>query len=186
MENCIKNLYQTNLSTPLGAMTAIADNGALLVLAFTDQPNSTQRISKLITQLNAAVIHSENAVLTLLKTELQDYFSGALTAFSVPVAPIGTPFQQATWKTLQTIPHGTTSHYGAQAKSLLQPTAFRACARANGCNWIAVVIPCHRVIKKNGNLCGYNGGLWRKEWLLKHEGINTLATVHLKKRAISF
>jgi len=161
-------------------MTAIADESSLLVLAFTDQPNINQRISQLVAQLNATIIHSENTVLSLLKTELQNYFSGFLTTFSVSVAPFGTPFQQAAWKFLQTIPHGSTSHYQAQAKSLLQPTAFRACARANGCNWVAIVIPCHRVIKKNGDLCGYNGGLWRKEWLLKHESQNPITAIQLK------
>lgn len=182
----MKTLYQTTLSTPHGEMFAIADESALLVLAFTDQPNINQRISKLVTQLNATLISSENAVSALLRAELQDYFSGALASFSVPLAPIGTPFQQATWKTLQSIPHGTTSHYGAQAKSLLQPTAFRACARANGCNWISIVIPCHRIIKKNGDLCGYNGGLWRKEWLLKHESQNAITAIQLKEKSISF
>lgn len=182
----MKTLFQTTIQTPLGEMIAIADTSSLLVLAFTDQPNIHQRISTLASQLNATLIPQENPVLGLLKSELDAYFSGDLKNFSTPVTPHGTPFQQAAWKTLQSIPYGTMSHYQAQAISLFQPTAFRACARANGCNWIAIVIPCHRVIKKNGDLCGYNGGLWRKEWLLKHEAQNSLQSIPLKENVIPF
>ena len=181
----MKTLFQTPISTPLGDMTAIADKSALLVLAFIDQPNINQRISKLAAQLGATLTHHENHIHRQLKQELSDYFSGTSKTFSVPLAPTGTPFQQAAWKSLQTIPHGSTSHYQAQA-SLLQPTAFRTCARANGCNWIAVVIPCHRVIKKNGDLRGYNGGLWRKEWLLKHESQNSITAIQPTDKSISF
>lgn len=170
----MKILYQTPITSPLGEMIAIADTSSLLALAFTDQPNINQRIFALTSELKASLISQENHVLKLLKTELDAYFSGDLKNFSTPTAPLGTPFQKAAWKALQSIPYGTTSHYQAQAISLFQPTAFRACARANGGNWIAIVIPCHRVIKKNGDLCGYNGGLWRKEWLLKHEAQNSI------------
>ena len=148
-------------------------------------PYINQRISQLIAQLNATLTSQQNPILGLLEAELAAYFAGTSKTFSVPLAPTGTPFQQAAWKSLQTIPHGSTSHYQAQA-SLLQPTAFRTCARANGCNWIAVVIPCHRVIKKNGDLRGYNGGLWRKEWLLKHESQNSITAIQPTEKSISF
>ncbi|KAF1006282.1 MAG: Methylated-DNA--protein-cysteine methyltransferase [Luteibacter sp.] len=81
----------------------------------------------------------------------------------------GSPFTRSVWDELMTIPPGTTRSYSAIAASAGRPTAVRAVARANGANQIAIVIPCHRVIGADGSLTGYGGGLWRKEWLLRHE-----------------
>lgn len=79
-------------------------------------------------------------------------------------------FQQRVWTALREIPFGTVRSYGEQARAIGEPNAVRAVARANGDNRIAIVIPCHRVIGADGTLTGYGGGLWRKQWLLEHEG----------------
>ena len=81
----------------------------------------------------------------------------------------GTDFQRAVWDQLMTIPYGTTRSYEEQARAIGRPSARRAVGRANGDNRIAIVIPCHRVVASNGTLCGYGGGLWRKQHLLDHE-----------------
>jgi len=101
--------------------------------------------------------------------QLDQYFHGTRQQFELPLLPQGTPFQQSVWKQLQKIPFGATSSYRDVAKAIGNPAAVRAVGLANGRNPITIIIPCHRVIGSNGKLVGYGGGLWRKEWLLKHE-----------------
>lgn len=108
--------------------------------------------------------------LEVLERELASYFAGALQEFTVPVAPVGTDFQRAVWAELRRIPYGTTISYATLAERIGRPTACRAVAGANGDNRLAIVIPCHRVIGKDGTLTGYGGGLWRKQRLLELEG----------------
>jgi len=88
----------------------------------------------------------------------------------VALQPEGTDFQKAVWQQLAAIPYGQTASYGDIARALGNPQAVRAVGAANGQNPISIIIPCHRVIGSNGKLTGYGGGLWRKEWLLEHEG----------------
>ncbi|MCB9551742.1 MAG: methylated-DNA--[protein]-cysteine S-methyltransferase [Myxococcales bacterium] len=102
---------------------------------------------------------------------LRRWVGGALDALdAVAVAAAGTAFQQAVWAALRRIPVGETTTYGALAVSLGRPSAVRAVARANATNPVGIVVPCHRVIGSDGRLVGYAGGLWRKRWLLAHEG----------------
>ena len=108
-------------------------------------------------------------VLDSLARQLDDYFRGRLVRFTVPLRVPGTDFQRAVWTALAEIPYGQTCSYEDIAKSLGRPTAVRAVARANGDNRIAIVIPCHRVIGKDGSLTGYGGSLWRKQRLLELE-----------------
>jgi AraC family transcriptional regulator of adaptative response/methylated-DNA-[protein]-cysteine methyltransferase len=117
----------------------------------------------------ASVVPGEHHWLKQLAGELRSYFDGRLTGFSVPVAPRGTPFQERVWNELRRIPHGTTISYEELAYRIGQPTAVRAVANANGQNRVNILIPCHRVIGKNGELTGYGGGLWRKRLLLDLE-----------------
>jgi methylated-DNA-[protein]-cysteine S-methyltransferase len=104
-----------------------------------------------------------------LMRQLTDYFSGRLATFTVPVAPLGTPFQQRVWQQLQHIPYGQTVSYGELANRLGQPTASRAVGAAVGQNPVWLVIPCHRVIGQQGHLTGYAGGLTLKKRLLDLE-----------------
>ena len=106
-----------------------------------------------------------------VKSQLDAYFAGELTEFSLPLAPSGTAFQLAVWTELTRIPYGMTSSYGDIARALgKSPVASRAVGAANGSNPISVIVPCHRVIGADGGLTGYGGGLDRKLTLLKLEG----------------
>jgi methylated-DNA-[protein]-cysteine S-methyltransferase len=98
------------------------------------------------------------------------YFEGRRHDFDVPLSFEGTDFQQRVWRQLQTVPYGHTASYQDIARGIGNPAAVRAVGAANGRNPIAIIVPCHRIIGKNGQLVGYGSGLWRKEWLLRHEG----------------
>src|SRR5205814_9554985 len=107
--------------------------------------------------------------LDALRSQLGDYISGKNLAYDVPLAPVGSAFQLRAWKILRSIPIGETRSYSWMAKKLGDVEMRRAVGRANGENMMCIVIPCHRVIRADGSLCGYGGGLWRKKWLLDHE-----------------
>lgn len=102
--------------------------------------------------------------------QLTEYFSGQRRVFDLPLAPRGTAFQAAVWQQMLTVPFGRLITYGGLAMAVGRPRAARAVGMASGRNPIALLIPCHRVIGSSGSLTGYGSGLWRKEWLLRHEG----------------
>ncbi|TAL08984.1 MAG: methylated-DNA--[protein]-cysteine S-methyltransferase [Porticoccaceae bacterium] len=101
--------------------------------------------------------------------QLRAYFAGRLTRFELPLNPAGTAFQKSVWQALLAVPHGATASYGEIAAAVGNPRASRAVGLANGRNPIAIVVPCHRIIGRDGSLTGYGGGLDRKRWLLAHE-----------------
>lgn len=101
--------------------------------------------------------------------QLTEYFAGVRREFDLPLAPKGTPFQQAVWAELLKIPYGETRTYGQLAAALGKPKASRAVGSACHCNPIGILIPCHRVVGANGSLTGYAGGLDVKEYLLELE-----------------
>ncbi|MEZ5673423.1 MAG: methylated-DNA--[protein]-cysteine S-methyltransferase [Thiotrichaceae bacterium] len=105
--------------------------------------------------------------------QLDAYFRGELQQFSLNLKPVGSAFAQQVWQQLGYIPSGKTMSYAEVAAAIAKPKAARAVGRANHHNPIAIIIPCHRVIAKQGNLSGYAYGVWRKAWLLAHEA-NTL------------
>lgn len=162
-------LLITRLTTPLGPMYAGATSQGICLLEFSDRRSLENELSDLQQRLNAVVLAGENEHSLQLEKELQEYFEGTRTAFKVSLYTPGTPFQRAVWSELTNIPYGETRSYQTQANQLGRPTAVRAVAAANGQNRISIVIPCHRVIGKNGTLTGYGGGLERKKWLLTHE-----------------
>ena len=102
--------------------------------------------------------------------QLDEYFRGIRQTFSLALAPEGTEFQQAVWQQLTHIPFGQTASYLDIARAVGNEKAVRAVGAANVQKPIVIIVPCHRVIGSNGRLTGYGGGLWRKEWLLNHEG----------------
>lgn len=157
------------ISGPLGEMIACATDKGVCLLEFVDDEHRDERVPQIESFLNAKLVKESNAQLELLSNELEEYFKGSLQAFTVSLTPEGTEFQQKVWKELQNIPYGTTRSYEQQSLAMQMPLAIRAIASANGLNRIAIIIPCHRVIGKNGSLTGYAGGLWRKKWLLEHE-----------------
>jgi methylated-DNA-[protein]-cysteine S-methyltransferase len=103
------------------------------------------------------------------RNQLCEYFRGERTTFDLAIRPAGTDFQRTVWSALQEIPYGETTSYGELAAALGRPGSARAVGAANGRNPIAIVVPCHRVVGKDGSLVGYGGGLARKRWLLDHE-----------------
>jgi methylated-DNA-[protein]-cysteine S-methyltransferase len=101
--------------------------------------------------------------------QLREYFAGLRTKFDLQVSAAGTDFQRRAWRALQSIPFGATASYQEQATRVGNPRAVRATGAANGKNPVPIVVPCHRVIGKDGSLTGFGGGLAAKKWLLQHE-----------------
>jgi AraC family transcriptional regulator of adaptative response/methylated-DNA-[protein]-cysteine methyltransferase len=157
------------LDTPLGPMLAIADEERLYLLEFVERRALHRDVERKTKRINAAIIPGITAPITSIEQELKGYFAGTLREFKTPLFLLGSPFQKRAWQALMEIPYGQTKSYGEQAKAIAQPTAFRAVAGANGCNQLAIIIPCHRIINSNGDLGGYGGGLVRKQWLIDHE-----------------
>jgi len=162
-------IFVARLSTPLGMMMAAALHDELCLLEFCDRRMLAAELDSLKKHFRATFITAHCSLFDDLQKQLGEYFSGERREFSLPLRLSGTPFQEAVWRALLTIPYGTTRSYGEQARSIGKTTAVRAVARANGMNKIAIIVPCHRVIGSDGGLTGYGGGLERKQWLLNHE-----------------
>ena len=167
-------LVSRRIKTPLGVMVAIADDEGLHLLDFLDRKGLDRKLSAIRAATGRAVVPGENAHLGAVADALGAYFDGSRLTFEVPLVPLGTDWQRRVWGHLGTIPPGSTRSYSWMADSLDRPSARRAVGNANGLNYLAIVIPCHRVIRSDGMLCGYGGGLWRKQWLLDHERVHAL------------
>ncbi len=162
------------IETPLGAMLALADDAGLRVLDFVDRRGLERQIGRVRERLGCVIVPGEHRHLDAIERELGRYFAGEgwlgqRGELGVPLAAEGTEFQRAVWAELQRIPLGETRSYGRQAAAIGKPEAVRAVARANGENFLGLVVPCHRVIGADGAMTGYGGGIWRKQWLLNHE-----------------
>jgi AraC family transcriptional regulator of adaptative response/methylated-DNA-[protein]-cysteine methyltransferase len=162
-------LYAAWLDTPLGPMTAVADESALHLLEFVDRRGLEREIERLRLKQKAGIAPGRTAPIVQIERELADYFAGRSTTFETPLARAGSHFQLAVWDALVAIPPGETLTYAALAHQVGRPRAVRAVGAANGANVLAIVIPCHRVIGADGELTGYGGGIARKRWLLDHE-----------------
>ncbi|MFK7855726.1 MAG: methylated-DNA--[protein]-cysteine S-methyltransferase [Granulosicoccus sp.] len=153
-------MFSTTYDSPIGNLTLAREDSGLRHIIFPsgcrsfDTPQHWQ---------------SSHDAFDDVKRQLDEYFEGKRKDFSIPLAPIGTPFQQSVWKALCTVAYSTTCSYGAIAKQIGKPTASRAVGAANGANPIPIIIPCHRVIGSSGRLTGFGGGLATKAWLLAHE-----------------
>jgi len=170
---CVE-LASERIPTPLGEMYAVAGDDGIVLLDFKTRDNFDVEIKRLVGRLAlhgqpAVIVPGRHPHLDLLRSELAEYFAGDRREFTVTVAAHGTDFERRAWQFLQTIPFGQTRSYGQQAAALGTPSAARAVGRANGANFIGIVIPCHRVIGAGGSLTGYGGGIDRKRWLLDHE-----------------
>jgi len=157
------------LSSPLGPLVAGATAEGICLLEFTDRRMLEAELAAVRKLFEAPMVPGSNAHLEKLAIELERYFARASRAFSVPLVYPGTPFQQEVWGQLLTIPYGERRSYEQLAVAVGRPKAVRAVGRANGLNRIAILIPCHRVVNKNGQLGGYGGGLRRKQYLLDLE-----------------
>ena len=162
------------VASPLGRVIAAGDREGL------------RRLDFLIGRHGAISVPpdwEENPAFPLLRRaeeQLTAYFEGKRRSFSLPLAPVGTPFQRRVWSELQRIPYGETLSYSELARRAGRPRAIRAAGAANGKNPISIVIPCHRVVGKDGSLTDYGGGLEKKAALLELEG--ALVRGHLRTR----
>ncbi len=147
-------------ASPLGLLRLRASGQALLALDFVTEGEPSADPSPLLDEACR---------------QLDDYFAGRRPPFDLPLAPVGTPFQQQVWQALRQIPYGDTCSYRDIACQLGKPGAMRAVGGANHRNPLPLFIPCHRVIGANGSLVGYAGGLALKAWLLTHEAQHRLS-----------
>jgi AraC family transcriptional regulator of adaptative response/methylated-DNA-[protein]-cysteine methyltransferase len=157
------------IETPIGSMLAVADAHGLHLLEFFDRTALPTELKRLREASRSTITFGRTPVIDRIEAELGEYFAGTRTVFETPLSRHGSAFTKAVWDELVAIPPGTTRSYSDIAVAAGRHTAVRAVARANGANQIAIVIPCHRVIGADGSLTGYGGGLWRKDWLLRHE-----------------
>jgi AraC family transcriptional regulator of adaptative response/methylated-DNA-[protein]-cysteine methyltransferase len=162
-------IYLSWYESPLGPLILGANAKGLCLLEFSDRRMLETQFKVLRARFNCPLLPGENAHLKTIKDELGHYFEGQLKEFTVPLVYPGTQFQEKVWRNLLKIPYGETRSYEDLARAVGSPRAVRAVGTANGCNRIAIVIPCHRVVNKSGKLGGYGGGLWRKQVLLDLE-----------------
>jgi len=156
--------YRHTWRSPLGTLHLIASDQELLCLAFDQNCCACQ--SRLgISELSERA----NSVIDRAQQELSEYFAGKRRDFTVPINLQGTAFQKRAWEALQRIPFGATISYGEQARDLGIAAAVRATGTANGRNPIAIIVPCHRVVRSDGTLGGYAGGVQFKASLLELE-----------------
>ncbi|MGK9172364.1 methylated-DNA--[protein]-cysteine S-methyltransferase [Yokenella regensburgei] len=162
-------ILMQRFTTPLGPMVVCATDKGVCLLEFTDRKMLKREIDALQRVYQARILAGENAHTQQAIKEIEAYFCGTRTHFTVPLDIPGTPFQQAVWQALRQVGYGETAHYALLAAKTGRPDAVRAVASATGANRIAIIIPCHRISGKAGGLTGYGGGIARKKWLLEHE-----------------
>jgi AraC family transcriptional regulator of adaptative response/methylated-DNA-[protein]-cysteine methyltransferase len=156
------------IESPLGPLLAGATATSVCLVEFTDRRMLEAQLRTVRRRLGPAV-PGTSPVLDRLRDELEQYFAGRLREFTLELTAPGTPFEERVWAALRAIPYGETWSYERLAQAVGSPGASRAVGSANGRNRIAILIPCHRVVNKDGRLGGYGGGLWRKEALLHLE-----------------
>jgi O-6-methylguanine DNA methyltransferase len=164
------SLREAVIGTALGDMVAIGNEYGLTLLEFTDRPMLRTQRERVRRLFQSEIVAGDFPAAQQSEEELAQYFTGARQAFTVPVLPLGTPFQRLVWSQLVRVPYGHTTTYDALARRVDRPGAPRAVGRANGDNRLTILFPCHRVIGSDGDLTGYGGGLWRKRALLELEG----------------
>lgn len=150
-----QNLFRTSISSPVGIIKVTSTPKHIIEICFTKH--------------QVAPVKNPPPCLKLAIQQLHDYFQGTRSSFDFPIELHGTDFQKKVWKALIKVPFGQTTSYGEIAKNIKQPQASRAVGMANNKNRLPIMIPCHRIIGKDGSLTGYAGGLKIKKWLLEHE-----------------
>jgi methylated-DNA-[protein]-cysteine S-methyltransferase len=168
------NLSRASMTSPIGELTVIATDDAVVAIRWDTeteqrQPDAHNPVDSKLTGSIMDVEPGQHSVLDEAMRQLEEYFAGARVEFDLPLAPVGTEFQQQAWIALRSIPFGETISYGEQARRLGDKNKSRAVGAANGKNPIPIVVPCHRVVGSNGHLTGFAGGITVKAWLLEHE-----------------
>lgn len=167
--NALRIIPTRRIDTPIGPLVAGATDNGVCLLEFADRRAFQKQMDGLRRRFQAALVPGTHEHLDVLQRQLAEYFAGRRTAFTLPLEAPGTDFQKEVWGALREIPCGKTWSYTQLARRIGRIGAQRAVGRANGDNRIAILIPCHRVVKDDGTLCGYGGGVWRKQFLLELE-----------------
>lgn len=160
--NLRRIMDEVEYDSPIGLLRLEADQQGLTAVRF-PKPKATR--SSIARPSKSKNRHLKSAV-----KELKSYFANGSNPLRTPLSPQGTNFQKSVWIELSKISSGSTTTYGEIADRIGNPKASRAVGLANNRNLLPIFLPCHRVIGKSGKLVGYAGDIWRKEWLLKHEG----------------
>jgi len=169
MEPASRHFYCERIASPIGELIAVSDGVRLYALDFAD---CSERLRHLLQHYHGTCDLEWGADPDGAAAKMKRYFDGDLAAIeAIEVAAAGTAFQQRVWRALRLIPAGRTVSYGEFARVIGNSRAARAVGLANGSNPVAIVVPCHRLLGANGQLTGYGGGIWRKRWLLEHEGV---------------
>lgn len=163
------SIWINRVATPLGSMILGVHDSGLCLLEFAERRMLDTQLARLRQRMGRVFLPGDHPLMQQVKKQLDAYFDGGLRQFSLPLQAPGTAFQEAVWDALREIPYGAMRSYAEIAAAIGQPDAVRAVGGANGDNRIAIVIPCHRVVAADGDLTGYGGGLWRKEYLLALE-----------------
>lgn len=156
------------MTSPLGPLWICATTVGICGLGFGEHPHDVE-IRRMARYGIAPPEMRNTPVLEAVVVQLTDYFDRRLQVFDVPLDLRGTPFQQSVWEELLTISYGKTLTYGEVALEVERPRAFQAVGQANGANPVAIIVPCHRVVGRNGTLTGYAAGIDRKAALLQLE-----------------
>ncbi len=156
---------QSFFNSPLGILEIKVTNYFVCSILFTNTNKKTIPITE-----NTNTPQNKYPLTMSCHQQLSEYFNGKRILFELPFQQTGTNFQQKIWNELTSILYGKTISYLELSRKIGNSKAIRAVGSANGNNSICIVVPCHRVIGSNGALKGYNGDLWRKKWLLEHEG----------------
>lgn len=164
-----KSIVVRLLATPLGAMLAGTTDEGICLLEFSDRPMLPTELADLRHRLGREIVAGQHPLIRELAAQLDEYFAGRRSSFDLPLMAPGTPFQRQVWAALRGVSPGSTISYEELAVSAGRPGAQRAAGTANGANRLALLIPCHRVVRKSGEAGNYGGGRWRKSWLLDHE-----------------
>ncbi len=149
------DIHKAHYSSPIGTIEITGNEEGIISVYFIDATKNTS--TKIHSSLKDGV------------TQLDEYFNSNRKLFDLKLNPEGTEFRKKVWDKLVKIPYGKTKSYLDIAKQMGDANANRAVGNANAKNPISIIVPCHRVIGNSGDLVGYSGGMWRKEWLLNHE-----------------
>jgi methylated-DNA-[protein]-cysteine S-methyltransferase len=153
----VENPYVAYYSSPIGTLEIKCSGDTVIAIEFIEEITDYPPLP-------------ENQTLEICISQLREYFEGTRRIFDLQIDQDGTSFQQSTWHQVRDIPFGNTITYRELAIKTGNPKNIRSVGTANGKNKIAIVVPCHRVIGNKGELTGFAWGLWRKQWLLEHEG----------------
>lgn len=159
------NIEMVYYQSPIGVLEIRSTGAAISEVLFVNSWKGAK-----INEKEINFVKPKSLILKSCLKQLDEYFAGTRTVFNIHIAQVGTEFQQTVWAELNKIAYGRTISYLELSKRIGNTKAIRAVGAANGNNSVCILVPCHRVIGSNGELIGYGGDLWRKKWLLEHEG----------------